>query len=86
MFCFFQKGSNLAATHSIDDIDIRIDNINNACIPFNFTDTQVLCLLSKFAVKNFENSEPIVEVCTRDLEIKCAFKTEFCVYRIPRTG
>ncbi|CAF4667346.1 unnamed protein product [Rotaria sp. Silwood1] len=55
-------GSNLAATHSIDQIDIRIDNISNACIPFNFTNTQLLCLLSKSTIKNIKNSQANVEI------------------------
>ncbi|CAF0972266.1 unnamed protein product [Rotaria sordida] len=56
------EGSNLIATHSIDQIDIRIDKISNACIPFNFTDTQLLCLLSKFTIKNIKNSQANVEI------------------------
>jgi hypothetical protein len=54
------EGLNLT---SIDQIDIRIDNINNACIPFNLTDTYLSCLLTKSMIKNFTNSEPNVEVC-----------------------
>ncbi|CAF1388189.1 unnamed protein product [Adineta steineri] len=56
------EGLNLAETHSIDEINIEIDNITNACIPFNFTDTQLLCLLSKNAMNNFENSDLHVRI------------------------
>lgn len=38
---------NLLSTHSIDLINIRIDNKNNACIPFNLTNTSLMCLLTK---------------------------------------
>ena len=58
----FLKGFNLSSTHSIDQIDIRIDNLSNACIPFNFTDTSLSCLLSRSALDNLTNSEPNVEV------------------------
>ncbi|CAF3033085.1 unnamed protein product [Rotaria sp. Silwood2] len=56
------EGSDLAATHAIDQIDIRIDNFSNTCIPFNFTNTQLLCVLSKFIVKNIKNSQANVEI------------------------
>lgn len=45
-----------------DQINIKIDNINNACIQFNYTDTYLSCLIFKSVIKNFTNSEPFVEV------------------------
>ncbi|CAF0881012.1 unnamed protein product [Adineta steineri] len=56
------QGSNLAATHSMDLINIRIDNINNACIPFNFTNTYLMCRLSKLALKNIQDSEANIDI------------------------
>jgi len=53
---------NLSSTHSIDLINIKIDNINNACIPFNLTDTSLMCLLSKLTLNNIKESEANVEV------------------------
>jgi len=59
---FFLKGINLLSTHSIDLINVRIDNMNNACIPFNFTDISLMCLLPKFILNNIKHSEANVEV------------------------
>ncbi|CAF1162710.1 unnamed protein product [Adineta ricciae] len=56
------EGANLSSTHSIDDIVIRIDSINNACVPFNFTDTELLCLLSRSILQASDNSELQVEI------------------------
>jgi hypothetical protein len=53
---------NLSSTHSIDLINIKIDNINNACIPFNLTDTSLMCLLSKLTLNNIKESEANLEV------------------------
>ncbi|CAF2311605.1 unnamed protein product [Rotaria sp. Silwood2] len=56
------EGSNLASTHSIDLIDVRIDNMNNACIPFNLTNTYLMCLIAKLALNNMQDFEANVEV------------------------
>lgn len=61
------KGSNLAATHSIDLINIRIDNMNNACIPFNLTDTFLMCTLTKSILNEINEMDPNVEVRIVDL-------------------
>ncbi len=58
----FLKGSNLASTHSMDLIDVRIDNIHNACIPFNLTNNYLMCSLTKLALNNIKDSEPNIDV------------------------
>ncbi|CAF2137619.1 unnamed protein product [Rotaria magnacalcarata] len=55
-------GSNLISTHSMDQIDIRIENISNACFPFNFTDTQLLCVLPKTTIKKIKTYQANVEI------------------------
>ena len=56
------KGSNLVTSHSIAQIDIRIDEVSNACLPMTFTETDLICSLSKSAAKQFKTIEPVVEV------------------------
>lgn len=56
------KGSNLASSHSLDQVDIVIDGIHNACRPLNYTDTDLTCSLSESATKYFQHDEPFVEV------------------------
>ena len=41
----------------MDQINVRMDDINNACVPFNLTDTYLLCLVSKSIIKQLKNSE-----------------------------
>jgi hypothetical protein len=62
---FFFKGINLLSTHSIDLINIRIDNINNACIPFNLTNTSLMCLVSKLTINTIKEPEANVEVINK---------------------
>lgn len=60
-FVFF-KGMNLLSTHSIDLINIRIDDMNNSCLPLNLTETSLSCLLPKSTLNNIRDSEANVEV------------------------
>jgi hypothetical protein len=53
---------HLLSTHSIDLINVRIDNVNNACIPLNLTNTSLMCLLSKFSLNNLKDFEANVDV------------------------
>ncbi|CAF3574252.1 unnamed protein product [Rotaria socialis] len=56
------EGSNLASTHSIDLIDVRIDDMSNGCIPFNLTNTHLMCSLTKSALNNTRDLEANVEI------------------------
>lgn len=47
----------------MDQIDVRIDNTSHGCFPFNFTETQLLCVLPKATIKKIENSSVDVQVC-----------------------
>ncbi len=53
---------NLLSSHSMNLINIRIDHIDDACMPFNLTNTSLMCLLSKSALNDLEDSEAHVEV------------------------
>jgi hypothetical protein len=46
----------------MDLIDVRIDNIHNACIPFNLTNNYLMCSLTKLAANNIKDSEANVDV------------------------
>lgn len=45
-----------------DEIDIRVDQLDHACIPFNQTDTTIKCRLREMAVRKLRTSQAIVEV------------------------
>ena len=61
MFCLFQ-GMNLRSSHTSDLVNVKIDNVNNACLPLNLTDTTLLCSLSKSVLDEIEDTEAHVEV------------------------
>ncbi|CAF0773881.1 unnamed protein product [Adineta ricciae] len=56
------EGANLAVTHSLDLIDVQIDNIHNACLPMNLTDTYLTCTLSKAALNNLKDYEANIDI------------------------
>ncbi|UJR25877.1 hypothetical protein I4U23_007227 [Adineta vaga] len=56
------QGANLDVTHSMDLIDVQIDHIHNACIPFNLTNTYLMCTLSKAAMNNLKDSEANIDI------------------------
>lgn len=53
---------NLLSSHTLDLINVKIDNLNNACRPFNLTNTTLLCSLSKMILDDIEDTEAHVEV------------------------
>lgn len=46
----------------MDQINIHIDRVHNACLPLNLTDTDLICALSESAVQEFQHDQPYVEV------------------------
>lgn len=46
----------------MDQINIHIDRVHNACLPLNLTDTDLTCALSETAVQEFQHDQPYVEV------------------------
>ena len=62
-----RKGSNLISSHSMDQLNIHVDRVQNACLPLKLTDTELICTLSESAVREFQHDQPYLEVsCQRE--------------------
>lgn len=68
---FFSQGMNLLSSHTLDLVNVKIDNVNNACVPLNLTETILLCSLSKNALDEIEDTEAHVEVRMSNEENIC---------------
>ena len=62
IFYLRSKGSNLISSHSMDQLNIYIDRVSNACLPLNLTETDLICVLAESAAQQFQHDQPYIEV------------------------